>query len=90
MKGELKMNELELALLQYWKKEKVEWVYKYKHCVKEFVENPELHHHELFNDISSGSLFNDIPDLASYFYKEEKYPEDIKVHIDTLIEARIK
>lgn len=82
------MEELELALLIYWKKQCVEWLYKYKHCVKEFSENPNLHHHELFKDISSGSLFKDIQDLANFSQKDNIYPEDIKVHIDTLIEAR--
>lgn len=83
------MIELEIALLNYWKKQDVEWLYKYKHCIKEFVENPNLHHHELFKDISSGSLFNDIQDLANFSYEEDMYPEDIKVHIDTLLKARI-
>lgn len=84
------MNKLELALLMYWKEQEVEWLYKYKHCVKEFRENPNFHHHELFTDISSGSLFKDIQDLANFSTKEDMYPEDVKVHIDTLIEARTK
>ena len=76
------MKELELALLKFWKKQDIEWLYKYKHSVKVFIENPNLHRHELIKDISSGTMFTDIPDLANFSREEDMYPEDIKVHIE--------
>lgn len=76
---------LELNLLTYWKKNGVEWLYKYKHRIKQYREEENLVNHELFMDMTSGGLFQDIEDVASLM---DVTGDDVKVSVDQLIANR--
>ena len=83
------MNEflnLELELLQYWKSKGVKYLYKYKHCVKEY-RGGKLTNVELFLDLTSGLIFTDVVDIAD-FKDVTVTGEKVKVNIDKLIENR--
>lgn len=77
--------ELELNLLKYWKKYDIKWLYKYKHRLKVYEEQENRVNIELFTDITSGSLFQDITDIANH---TDIGAEDAKVSIDSLIAKR--
>lgn len=78
------MKLLEVELLEIWKKHDVKWLYKYKHRVKEY-RGGNLSNLELFHDVTSGSLFSDIPDIANY---SDVTADEVKVDIDELISSR--
>lgn len=77
-------SALELELLKYWKNNDVKYLYKYKHCVKEY-QGGNLSNTELFTDITNGSIFSDIVDIANF---SGVTGADVKVSIDELIENR--
>lgn len=79
-----KYSSLELSLLTYWKSLGVKWLYKYKHRVKEY-RGENLVNIELFTDMTSGGLFQDIEDIAYY---PDATGEEVKVDIDQLITER--
>lgn len=77
-------SELELPLLQYWKSQEIKWLYKYKHGVKKFGGENRANI-ELFTDLTSGSMFRDIVDIANY---SDVTAEEVKIDIDVLIANR--
>ena len=78
------MKELELLLLNNWKKYGVKEIYKYKHRIKAFRE--PLKNIELFTDLSSGSMFADLKDIAD---DTNSTAEDCKVSVEVLIKNRL-
>lgn len=78
------MKDLELMLLNMWKSNDFEVIYKYKNRIKAFRE--PLVNIELFYDPTYG-MFQDVEDIANY---EDSTPEDFKRKIDDLIQARVE
>lgn len=76
------MKLLELSLLHYWYQNRVEYIYKYKHRVKWFRGNENI---ELFTDLTSGSMFQDVIDIAD---GHELFAEEVKVKVSELIARR--
>lgn len=81
----MNFTALELELLNLWKSQGVEWLYKYKYRVREF-QGGDLTNTELFHDLTCGRIFTDLTDLASL--NRGATHKDVTVHIDTLIETR--
>jgi hypothetical protein len=83
--------EFELQLLRMWQTAGIYEVYKYKHRVKAYHE--QRHNNKLFYDLTNGTLFIDIKDVAdghpSIPYHEIT-PEDCKVSIESLIQTRLR
>lgn len=77
----------ELNLLTYWKMNGVEWLYKYKDRIKQYRDGENLVNHELFMDMTSDGLFQDIGDVARLM---DVTGDDVKVSIDLLIANRIE
>jgi len=75
---------LELNLLNYWKSKEVKWIYKYKHRVKEY-QCGNLSNTELFLDMTGGSIFKDVIDIANF---NDVTGNEVKVNIDDLITNR--
>lgn len=80
------MNKLllEVELLKFWKSSGLNFLYKYKHRVKGIAEEG-LTNPELFHDLTSGGLFRDVPDIASY---SDLSANEAKVEIDELLSKR--
>ncbi len=69
--------ELEIQLLRFWQKERIQFIYKYKHRIMEFREGDRVPT-ELFHDITCGKMFRDVKDIVSY---DDVYPEDVRSHV---------
>lgn len=78
------MKDLELMLLNMWKNNDFEFIYKYKNRIKAFRE--PLVNIELFYDPTYG-MFQDVEDIADY---EDSIPEDFKRSINDLIHTRVE
>lgn len=79
---ESELKELELLLLKMWEETGIKEIYKYKHRIKHFRE--PLTNIELFLDMTY-CLFQDVEDIANH---RDSCPEDYKVTVASLIEAR--
>ncbi len=77
-------KELELALLQLWKSNDVDSVYKYNNRIYKFVLNPGAKI-SLFYDVAWETMFMDVYDIGS---DETTRPEQAKVKVSDLIKAR--
>lgn len=76
------MKNLELMLLNMWKDNGFNIIYKYKNRIKAFRE--PLVNIELFYDVTQ-NMFQDVEDIANY---DNSAPEDFKKDIGSLIQTR--
>lgn len=81
----MNVSSLELALLTYWQSNGVKAIYKYKHRIKEYKEQENRVNIELFTDVTSGTLFKDVGDIANSVGTTDS---DAMVDIETLLAAR--
>lgn len=77
---------LQKDLLEYWSLNNVGYISKYKHSVREVYDNET---HTLFQDVTSGLLFQMVQDTASLPRDSELTFIELKVSVSKLLEEDI-